>query len=82
MPSVGDDDRVGFMTAHRFAIGQAVQFSPDRRAGGSGAGRYTVVRLLPDEGNTPQYRIKSKTDGTERVVLESQLARHTALPRF
>ncbi|HVB16054.1 MAG TPA: hypothetical protein VNF04_05955 [Stellaceae bacterium] len=66
------------MAAHKFNIGQAVQFSPDRRNDGSARGRYTVVRLLPEEGNVPQYRIKSKADGHERVVLEIQLERRTA----
>jgi hypothetical protein len=37
---------------------------------------YTIVRLLPEEGNTPQYRIKAKTDGRERVVREDQLERN------
>ena len=62
------------MKLHRFGIGQTVYFSPARGIGGSGGSRYTVTRLLPEEGRTPQYRIKSKMDGTERVVLESQLA--------
>jgi hypothetical protein len=66
------------MAAHKFAVGQAVQFSPDRRIDVSARGRYTIVRLLPEEGNTPQYRIKNKTDGHERVVLESQLERRAA----
>jgi hypothetical protein len=65
------------LAAHRFAVGQAVQFSPDRREDGSARGRYTVVRLLPEEGNTPQYRIKSTADGHERVVRETQLERRT-----
>ena len=66
------------MAGHRFTVGQAVHFSPDRRDDGSARGRYTIVRLLPEEGNTPQYRIKSKTDGHERVVRETQLERRTA----
>ncbi len=66
------------MVEHKFSVGQAVQFSPDRRDGGSARGRYTIVRLLPEEGNTPQYRIKNSTDGHERVVLESQLERRAA----
>jgi hypothetical protein len=66
------------MAGHRFTVGQAVHFSPDRRDDGSARGRYTIVRLLPEEGSTPQYRIKSKTDGHERVVRETQLERRTA----
>jgi hypothetical protein len=65
------------MVEHKFTVGQAVQFSPDRRDGSAARGRYTVVRLLPEDG-TPQYRIKSKTDGHERVVREHQLERRTA----
>jgi hypothetical protein len=37
-------------------------------------GTYTIVRLLPAEHNDQQYRIKSTTDGHERVVKESQLS--------
>ena len=59
------------MAEHKFAVGHTVQFSP--AAGGEGRGLYTVVRLLPEEGGTPQYRIKSKTDGHERVVRQNQL---------
>ena len=66
------------MAGHKFTVGTAVHFSPDRRDDGSARGRYTIVRLLPEEGNTPQYRIKNKTDGHERVVLESQLERRAA----
>jgi hypothetical protein len=63
------------MAEHRYAVGQAVQFSPDRRDIRTARGRYTVVRLLPEEGSNPQYRIKSTTDGHERVVRENQLER-------
>ena len=65
------------MAMHKFGVGQAVQFSPDRRDDRSARGSYTVVRLLPEEGSTPQYRIKSKTDGHERVVREDQLERRS-----
>ena len=70
------------MAGHRFTVGQAVHFSPDRRDDGSARGRYTIVRLLPEEGSTPQYRIKSKTDGHEREVRETQLERRTAYIAF
>jgi hypothetical protein len=62
-----------WVTIHKYAVGQAVLFAPDRRNDSSAGGRYTIVRLLPEEGSTPQYRIKSKTTGTERVVRETQL---------
>ena len=66
------------MVVHKFAAGQSVRFSPHRYEDNSARGLYTIVRLLPEEGSTPQYRIKSKTDGHERVVRETQLERRTA----
>ena len=61
------------MSQHKFRVGQAVEFSPDPGVDRLSRGRYTIVRLLPLEGNTPQYRIKNTTDGHERMVRESQL---------
>jgi hypothetical protein len=63
------------LAAHKFAIGQTVWFSPHRNEDDSARGLYTIVRLLPEEGRMPQYRIKARVDGRERVVLEDQLAR-------
>lgn len=63
------------MAARKFAIGQAVYFSPDRRQEQTRGGRFKIVRLLPETGNAFQYRVKSQTDGHERVVREDQLAR-------
>lgn len=60
---------------HRFATGQNVRFSPDREQDSTARGAYTIVRLLPELGATPQYRVKAKVDGRERVVREDQLAR-------
>lgn len=61
---------------HKYIQGQSVRFSPHRYEDSSARGTYTIVRLLPEEGNTPQYRIKAKTDGRERVVREDQLERN------
>jgi len=63
------------MTTHKFAVGQAVLLLPDRYMGRTKAERFTVVRLLPEAENALQYRVKSKTDGRERVVRENQLGR-------
>ena len=63
------------MARHKFATGQNVRFSPHRNEDSSARGLYTIVRLLPEEGATPQYRIKAKLDGRERVVREDQLDR-------
>jgi len=63
------------MGIHKFTVGQAVLLSPDRLLGRTKGERFTVVRLLPEAENALQYRVKSKTDGHERVVREDQLAR-------
>lgn len=60
------------MLEHKFRVGQAVSFSPGRGERNA-KGRYTIVRLLPLEGNNPQYRIKNNTDGQERMVQEAEL---------
>ena len=36
-------------------------------------GQYKIVRLLPENGGEPQYRIKSEREPHERVVKESDL---------
>jgi hypothetical protein len=64
------------MAIHRFAVGQAVKFSPDRgqEQEPTRGALFKIVRLLPEAGNAPQYRVKSEIDGQERVVREDQLA--------
>ena len=61
------------MSEHKFRIGQSVEYFAGKRFDRLAGGRYTVVRLLPIEGSTPQYRIKSASDGRERVVRESEI---------
>ena len=63
------------MATHKYAPGQNVRFSPGRGEDGSARGVYTIVSRLPEAGNIPQYRIKAKVDGRERVVREDQLDR-------
>jgi hypothetical protein len=65
------------LAKHKFHVGHAVYFTPDRYGDHSAQGRYLIVRLLPEVGGTPQYRIKSQFDGHERVVREDQLTRLT-----
>ena len=61
------------MTTHKFAVGEAVRFSPDRGQDYTGGELFEIVRLLPEEGKALQYRIKSQIDSHERVVREDQL---------
>lgn len=63
------------MATHKFAVGQALQFSPGLGESSKSKGRYKVVRQLPETGNMLQYRIKSEVDGQERVVREDQVER-------
>ena len=62
------------MLEHKFRVGQTVDFSPGRGIDHRSKGRYTIVRLLPMDSDTPQYRIKNNADGQERMVHEGELA--------
>ena len=60
--------------AHKFHVGETVEFSPEPGVDRESQGHYTIVSLLPlDEGGTPQYRLKNAADGHERVSRETQL---------
>jgi hypothetical protein len=60
------------MTVHKFRAGQSITILP--RAGGTPSrGKFTIVRLLPQERGINQYRIRSTIDGHERVVVESEI---------
>jgi hypothetical protein len=61
------------ITAHKFAVGQTVLFSPGSKSRFVPRDTYKIVRLLPPEQNDQQYRVKSNLDGHERVVKESQI---------
>ena len=61
------------MLEHKFRVGQAVFFSPGRGVDHRSKGPYTIVRLLPIEGDVPQYRVRNNEDGQERMVHEGEL---------
>jgi hypothetical protein len=61
------------MPEYKFRVDQIVQFFPNRGVDHKAKGQYTIVGLLPMDGNTPQYRIKNKADGHERMVRENEL---------
>jgi hypothetical protein len=61
------------MTAYKFMIGQTVMIAT-RRYENRPTGSFSVVRALPSEHGIKQYRIKSNTDGHERVVSEAKLS--------
>jgi len=55
----------------KFRLGQNVRFTSDVPGRPGSSGVYNVVRVLPQERDEQQYRIKSKEQ--ERVARESQL---------
>jgi hypothetical protein len=57
----------------KFKIGQSVELvaGPHRL---SPLGRFEIVWLMPVEHGSRQYRIRSLTDGHERMVVEAELA--------
>ena len=68
------------MSAHKFKIGQFVNYSP-RRPSGLGVprsdhptGAYQITQLMPPLGDEPQYRIKREKEGHLRSAMESELS--------
>jgi hypothetical protein len=57
---------------HRFKVGQTVDLVPSMSRLAA-SGHYQIVSLRPSEGESPQYRIKSRSEAHERVVAESDL---------
>ncbi len=67
------------MSGPKFAIGQSVDF--ERTPSASRAkGPYEVIRVLPAEGDTRIYRIKSKIEPFERAANEYDLVAVAAPP--
>jgi hypothetical protein len=61
--------------AHKYRIGEIVYYTSPSFGRAAATGSYTVVKLLPSEGDDYQYRIKSSGEAFERVAKESQLDR-------
>jgi hypothetical protein len=60
---------------HKYRVGEMVYYTSPTFGRASASGNYTVVKLLPSEGDDCQYRIKSSGEAFERVAKESQLDR-------
>ena len=58
---------------HKYQVGEAVYYTSPTFGRAAATGSYTVVKLLPSEGDDYQYRIKSSGEAFERVAKESQL---------
>ena len=63
------------MRAHKYRVGETVYYTSPTFGRAAATGSYTVVKLLPSEGDDYQYRIKSSGEAFERVAKESQLDR-------
>lgn len=59
--------------AHKYHVGETVYYTSPTFGRAAASGSYTVVKLLPSEGDDYQYRIKSNGEAFERVAKESQL---------
>ena len=60
---------------HKYHVGETVYYTSPTFGRAAATGTYTVVKLLPSEGDDHQYRIKSSGEAFERVAKESQLDR-------
>jgi len=63
------------LRAHKYQVGEVVYFTSPSFGRAAATGSYTVVKLLPSEGDDYQYRIKNSDEAFERVAKESQLDR-------
>ena len=63
------------VSAHKYQVGETVYYTSPTFGRAAATGSYTVVKLLPSEGDDYQYRIKSTGEAFERVAKESQLDR-------
>jgi hypothetical protein len=63
------------LKTHKYQVGEMVYFTSPTFGRAAATGSYTVVKLLPSEGDDYQYRIKSSGEAFERVAKESQLDR-------
>ena len=61
--------------AHKFKVGQQVDYAPGRLILAAAAQRYEIIRQLPLTDGQYQYRIKSKSETFERSAMESELSR-------
>jgi hypothetical protein len=60
---------------HKYHVGDIVYYTSPSFGRAAATGSYTVIKLLPSEGDDHQYRIKNTDEAFERVAKESQLDR-------
>ena len=57
----------------RYEVGESVRYTASAVSKPGASGIYTVVRVMPREGDEQHYRIKHQGETYERVARESQL---------
>ena len=62
------------MKSHKFKPGETVSLVRSHRAGRMRKGGFEMLRLLPETAGGNQHRVRSKDDGHEWVVMETELA--------
>jgi hypothetical protein len=60
--------------AHKFKIGQMVQYRPGGRSLREASGAYSITGFLPENAGQPAYRIRHFSEEHERVAHESELS--------
>jgi hypothetical protein len=60
--------------AHKFKIGQMVNYYPGARAPRESGGAYSVTGFLAEKGGQPMYRIKHFSEDHHRVAQEGELS--------
>lgn len=74
-PAVSPVQQEIIIRSHKYRVGETVFFTSPSFGRAAATGSYTVVKLLPSEGDDYQYRIKNTDEAFERVAKESQLDR-------
>ena len=62
------------MAAHKFHIGQVVQFRTKPFYVNAAFGVFEVIRQLPERDGEFEYRIRNAAEPHERVARESELS--------
>jgi hypothetical protein len=65
--------REHIMSAHKFQVGQIVQYTPTLRFSGAASGIYKVARRMPEQDGEFTYRILGRGEMQERSARESEL---------
>ena len=58
---------------HKYRVGQELHILPNYGGSTRRAGTCKVIKLLPFEGRTLQYRVQSPHESMQRIVAESDL---------